>query len=102
MQALGEPGKQNIYVWLTTAPMARDWIVDVAILLKLSCRNSSPNPSIVLLAIAITASGVESLPVKPVPPVDIMTSIRGSFDRSRNVCLINSTSSLIINLFLTE
>ena len=75
---------------------------DVEILLKLSCLNSSPKPSIVLSAIAITASGVESLPVKPVPPVDIMTSIRGSFVRSRNVCLINSTSSLIINLFLTE
>jgi len=35
LQALGDPGKQNMYVWLTTAPIARDWMADVAILLKL-------------------------------------------------------------------
>jgi len=37
--------------------------------------NISPNPGIFLSAISSTASGVISLPVNPVPPVVIITSI---------------------------
>ena len=50
-------------------------MAEVPILEKLIWRNSSPKPSIVLFAISITASGVVSLPVKPVPPVVIIQSI---------------------------
>ena len=37
--------------------------------------NTSPNPGICLSAISFIASGVISLPVNPVPPVVIITSI---------------------------
>ena len=36
---------------------------------------TSPKPGICLSAISLTASGVISLPVRPVPPVVIITSI---------------------------
>ena len=42
---------------------------------KLIFLKISPNPGICLSAISSTASGVISLPVKPVPPVVIITSI---------------------------
>ena len=83
---------------LISAATARDWIAEVPILLKLTWRNSSPKPSICLFAISLTASGVVSLPVNPVPPVVIMQSISFSFDIDSNVSLIWETSSGIIVL----
>ena len=54
--------------------MALDCIVDVPIFLKDIKRKSSPKPSISLSKISLKASGVTSLPVNPVPPVEIITS----------------------------
>src|SRR5690606_34947732 len=42
-----EPGMQNTAVLLLRPAKALDWIVDVPISLNDSCRNNSPNPSIV-------------------------------------------------------
>ena len=44
----------------------------------LTWRNSSPKPGISLSSRGISASGVESRPVKPVPPVTRMPSTAGS------------------------
>ena len=88
MQAEGEPGKEKTYFPFTTHPNALDCIDDVPILVKLICLNNSPKPSIILSEISNNASGVESLPVKPVPPVVIITSIFFLFDHSIIVFLI--------------
>ena len=54
---------------------ALDCIEDVPTVFRLIVLNTSPNPGICLSAISLTASGVISLPVRPVPPVVIITSI---------------------------
>ena len=77
MQAEGLPGKIKIYVPLETPARALDCIVDVPILLNERKRKSSPKPSISLSKIGLKASGETSLPVNPVPPVEIMTSTFG-------------------------
>ena len=53
--------------------MALDCNDDVPIFLKLRYLNISPNPGISFLINFFTTSGVESLPVKPVPPDSITT-----------------------------
>ena len=70
-----EPGKANIYLPLDRTAHALDWIDDVPTVSKLTYLKTSPNPGMCLSAISSNASGVMSLPVKPVPPVVIITSI---------------------------
>ncbi|MOA19938.1 hypothetical protein D3C78_1403490 [compost metagenome] len=48
---------------------ARDWMVEVPMSGSEICRNNSPKPSTCLSSRQLTASGVLSRPVKPVPPV---------------------------------
>jgi len=56
----------------------------------------SPKPGISLVNISFTASGVESLPVNPVPPVKITTSILLSIEQFFKFFLIKVLSSIII------
>ena len=70
-----DPGNANIYLPLASIAQALDWIDDVPTVFKLIVLNISPNPGICLSAISSNASGVMSLPVNPVPPVVIITSI---------------------------
>ena len=70
-QAPVDPGKQNIKVALATPDTARDAMVEVPISSYDTARNTSPNPSISLSSKTVTASGVLSRPVMPVPPVVI-------------------------------
>ena len=66
---------------------------DEPILLKLTCLNNSPKPSISLLAKSFIASGVVSLPVNPVPPVVMIQSIFLLLENFWIVFLIKFTSS---------
>ena len=70
-----EPGNANIYLPFDNAAHALDCIDEVPTVFRLIVLKTSPNPGICLSAISFTASGVISLPVRPVPPVVIMTSI---------------------------
>ena len=70
-----DPGNANIYLPLANIAQALDWIDEVPTLFKLIVLNISPNPGMCLSAISSNASGVMSLPVSPVPPVVIITSI---------------------------
>ena len=70
-----DPGKANMYLPFDRTAQALDWIDDVPTVFKLIVLKTSPNPGICLSAISSTASGVMSLPVNPVPPVVIITSI---------------------------
>ena len=70
-----EPGNAKIYFPLAKTAHALDWIDEVPTVFKLIFLKISPNPGICLSAISSTASGVISLPVNPVPPVVIITSI---------------------------
>ena len=56
----------------------------------------SPKPGISLVNTSFTASGVESLPVNPVPPVKITTSILLSIEQFFKFFLIKGLSSIII------
>ena len=98
LQAEVEPGNAKTYVPLIIAPSAREWIVEVPIFLKLINLKISPKPSIILSAKFFIVSGVESLPVNPVPPVEIMTSIFLFDDQSLIYLLINFGLSLTIFL----
>src|SRR6187402_499608 len=69
LQAEVEPGRQNTKVLLASPANARDYSVDVPISSKLNTRNISPKPGISLSSKGMMASGVESRPVKPVPPL---------------------------------
>ena len=69
-----EPGSAKTYFPLANTAHALDCIADVPTVLRLIVLNISPKPGICLSAISFTASGVMSLPVKPVPPVVIITS----------------------------
>ena len=64
-----------MYLPFDRTAQALDWIEDVPTVFKLIVLKTSPNPGICLSAISSTASGVISLPVKPVPPVVMITSI---------------------------
>ena len=70
-----DPGKANIYFPFDKTAQALDWIADVPTVFKLIVLITSPKPGICLSAISSIASGVMSLPVNPVPPVVIITSI---------------------------
>ena len=71
-QAEVEPGRANRKVALARPAKARDCRVLVPISSKLRTRNISPKPGISLSSSGPSASGVESRPVKPVPPVTRM------------------------------
>jgi hypothetical protein len=75
LQALGEPGNAKINLSLANPAIALDCKDDVPIFLKLIYLKISPKPGISLSRIFLTASGVESRPVKPVPPVKRITLI---------------------------
>ena len=77
-----DPGKANTYLPLARTAQALDWIAEVPTVFKLMVLNTSPKPGMCLSAISLTASGVISLPVKPVPPVVITTSILSLFIHS--------------------
>ena len=100
--AKNEKNKKEV-VWEAFGKSDRDYdaTVEVPILLKLICLNNSPKPSIVLSAISSIASGVESRPVKPVPPVVIMASILRLVAHDKIVFFIKVVSSLIICLSYT-
>ena len=70
-----DPGNANIYFPFAKTAQALDCIADVPTVFKLIVLKISPKPGICLSAISSIASGVMSLPVNPVPPVVIMTSI---------------------------
>ena len=72
-----DPGNANIYLPFESIAHARDWIDEVPTVSKLKYLNISPNPGTCLSAISSKASGVISLPVKPVPPVVITTGGTG-------------------------
>ena len=84
-QAEVEPGRQNRKVPLARPAKARDCSVEVPISSKLSARNISPKPGISLSSSGSKASGVESRPVKPVPPVTRMPSTRFVGDPLRHL-----------------
>ena len=77
-QAEVEPGSANRKVAFARPANARDCSEDVPISSTLTARNSSPKPGISLSSRGNSASGVESRPVKPVPPVTRMPSTSGS------------------------
>ena len=70
-----DPGNANIYLPFASTAHALDCIDEVPTVFRLIVLNTSPKPGICLSAISSSASGVISLPVKPVPPVVIITSI---------------------------
>jgi len=78
LQAPDEPGNTKIKVELATPASARDCSVDDLISSNDSALNISPKPSISLSSSGLTASGVPSRPVIPVPPVLIMVLTFGS------------------------
>ena len=55
--------------------------------------NTAANPSMTLSNKGANASGVTSRPVRPVPPVEMTTSISGSLTQSLTVARISSTPS---------
>ena len=93
-----EPGKAKTYLPFASTAQALDWIDEVPTVFKLMVLKTSPKPGICLSAISLTASGVISLPVRPVPPVVIITSISLLFIQIFKIFLISSFSSLQIFL----
>jgi len=88
-----DPGKAKIYLPFASTAHALDWIAEVPTVFKLIVLKTSPNPGMCLSAISLTASGVISLPVRPVPPVVIITSISFLFIQSCRIFLMSSFSS---------
>ena len=93
-----EPGKANMYLPFAKTAHALDWIDDVPTVLRLITLKISPKPGISLSAISFIASGVMSLPVNPVPPVVIITSIFFFFNQYFRIFLISFLLSLHIFL----
>ncbi len=93
-----DPGRAKTYLPFARTAQALDWIADVPTVFKLMVLKTSPKPGICLSAISLTASGVISLPVRPVPPVVIITSISSLPIHSFKIFLISSLSSLHIFL----
>ncbi len=60
---------------MATPAVARVWIAEVPIFFSLTSRNMVAKPSMRFSNSGSTASGVTSRPVKPVPPVVMMTSM---------------------------
>ena len=77
-QALVLPGRHTTRVPLARPATQRDCRVEVPISSSESARNNSPKPSTVLSNSTLTASGVLSRPLKPVPPVISTTCTAGS------------------------
>ena len=88
-----EPGSANIYFPFDKAAQALDCIEDVPTVLRLIVLKTSPKPGICLSAILSIASVVISLPVRPVPPVVIMTSISFRFVHPFKIFTISSLLS---------
>ena len=93
-----DPGRLKIKVPLARPPTARDWIVEVPISSNEICRKSSPKPSICLSNSGLSASGVLSLPVNPVPPVVTTTLTSGIEIHWETLALIAYISSLTMAL----
>ena len=93
-----EPGKTKTYLPFANTAQALDWIDEVPTVFKLRVLNTSPKPGICLSAISFIASGVISLPVKPVPPVVMITSMFSWFIQLFNIWIISSLVSLQIFL----
>ena len=70
-----EPGNAKTYLPFAKTAQALDCIAEVPTVLRLIVLKTSPKPGICLSAISSIASGVISLPVSPVPPVVIITSM---------------------------
>ena len=87
-----------MYFPLASTAHALDWIAEVPTVFKLIVLKISPKPGISLSAISLIASGVISLPVKPVPPVVIITSISFLFIQFFKIKMISSLLSLQIFL----
>src|SRR6185295_5808110 len=79
-----------------TPAVARVWMAEVPILAWLTSRNMMAKPSMRFSNSGSSASGVTSRPVKPVPPVVMMTSIAGSPIQALTCARIFSTSSVTI------
>ena len=84
-QAPVEPGMQKMTVPFAMPANALDWTVEEPISVRLSARNTSPNPSMVLSNRGANASGVASRPEKPVPPVVNTTSMPGFAIQSETI-----------------
>ena len=93
-----DPGNANTYFPFAKTAQALDWIADVPTVFKLIVLKTSPNPGICLSAISSIASGVMSLPVNPVPPVVMITSIFFWLVQSFKIFTISSLLSLQIFL----
>ena len=93
-----EPGKANIYFPLERTAQALDCIEEVPTVSKLKYLNTSPKPGICLSAISLRASGVISLPVNPVPPVVMITSISFFSTHWLRILIISFLLSLQIYL----
>ena len=93
-----EPGNAKIYLPFANTAQALDCIADVPTVFKLIFLKTSPNPGICLSEISSIASGVISLPVNPVPPVVITTSIFFLLIHSFKIITISSLLSLQIIL----
>ena len=93
-----EPGRAKMYLPFANTAQALDWIDDVPTVSRLTTLKISPKPGISLSAISFTASGVMSLPVNPVPPVVIITSIFLFFSQYFRIFLMSFLLSLQIFL----
>ena len=93
-----DPGKAKIYLPFAKTAQALDCIAEVPTVFRLIVLKTSPKPGIFLSAISSIASGVMSLPVKPVPPVVITTSISFLLIHSFKIKTISSLLSLQIFL----
>ena len=93
-----EPGNAKMYLPSAKTAQALDCIDEVPTVFKLSVLKTSPKPGICLSAISFIASGVISLPVKPVPPVVIITSIFFFLSHFFKIFLISFLLSLQIFL----
>ena len=71
---------------------ARDWTVEVPTFWKETIWKTVEKPSTSFSNNGLMASGVTSRPVKPVPPVVMITSIAGSFDHDSTRSLSDDRS----------
>ena len=84
-----DPGRANIYLPFANTAQALDWMEEVPTVFRLIYLKISPKPGIFFSATSSTASGVISLPVSPVPPVVIITSIFFFFSQYLRIFLIS-------------
>ena len=96
-----DPGNANTYFPLDKTAQALDCIDEVPTDFKLIVLKTSPKPGMCLSAISLIASGVISLPVKPVPPVVMITSMSLWLVQSLKIFRISSLLSLQIFLSIS-